>query len=79
MVFTNHVRSQVFVKNYYANGKQNFSTEAWHFQDSLGFTTSIPAGTGWCSNTAPVSEIHGIVSYSLGGLYPWATVSYSET
>jgi hypothetical protein len=53
------------VTNRYASGKLDFLAWTYHFDSSLGTTTSVPAGSSWCSNTAPASEVRGEVTYWL--------------
>jgi hypothetical protein len=58
------MRSLVAFTNRFANGKQHFIAEAHHGASDLGTTTSIPAGSTFCSHTAP-GQVIGNTSYFL--------------
>jgi hypothetical protein len=63
-VYTDGMRSLVAFANRFANGKQHFIAEAHHGASDLGTTTSILAGSTFCSNTAP-GQVIGNTSYFL--------------
>jgi hypothetical protein len=78
-VYAGGDRALVAFTNHFANGKSQFIAQAAHGTASLGSTTSIPAGTTWCSNSAQVNAPNAIdyqVQYDIGNSHYFLGLIY---